>query len=511
MPPSAAQLPVMHSTATLRTIMLCLVLLLAGCSQSRAIQPDQAEVVVDESNNLHLSPPAGGDVFVSGASISALKQTITAQLSTIAALTGAVESMQEMQAEASTVVATQAALIASQASTLASQSSTINELTTMASDLLGPAYLCVAEPEPIPIPTFAASAMDYALVDGMHLLAIAEHYKPPNVHALNSTIYRWNPVSRQFVHFQSIPTVGARFVRFFEIASASYVIFVNYFDGSSYNVDSHILVYNSTSTSFVSFQLIPTHGGATASVASVAGATYLAIANHYANAVKPDSRSMSEVFVFNSSRNAFVSVQNISTYNTDVIEISTLLGYPALFIANQNTNSNNNALPSYIMSLNAVTKQFTHKHNFTTQGCVQLKPFTIGSVQYLAVVNFLYQNNYHLNLTVHSFDGSGFDVVQTIPTVGAVHAEIFVVHGRTYMFVSQLSDFTNYMLDSPLYQWIDGQQFVLAQTIPTRGAFFSRFFVIDNNGFLGVPMSANSTAMLPQDSLVFKWCGSRLL
>ena len=97
---------------------------------------------------------------------------------------------------------------------------------------------------------------------------------------INSKIYRWTGTSEsgRFSEFQSIATVGAMEWEFFEMAGTAYLAVANHFD-RRYNYYHESKIYKWDGTRFEEFQSIPTVGAKSIRAFEIAGVTYLAVAN----------------------------------------------------------------------------------------------------------------------------------------------------------------------------------------------------------------------------------------
>ena len=105
------------------------------------------------------------------------------------------------------------------------------------------------------IPTNGAHDWQFFTIGSDHYLAVANYYNG-STYNIDSKLYRWDGTS--FFEFQSIPTNGAVDWEFFTIGSVHYLALANHYNDSTYNIDSKL--YRWDGTSFVDFQSIPTNG-----------------------------------------------------------------------------------------------------------------------------------------------------------------------------------------------------------------------------------------------------------
>ncbi|MGA1826603.1 MAG: hypothetical protein ACMUIP_18270 [bacterium] len=82
-----------------------------------------------------------------------------------------------------------------------------------------------------------------------------------------------------FYECQSIPTQGAVDWESFSIGTDTFLTVANYYNGSTYNLDSKIYKWNGSV--FEEFQSIPTHGAMDWESFSIGFDTFLAVVNHY--------------------------------------------------------------------------------------------------------------------------------------------------------------------------------------------------------------------------------------
>ncbi len=143
--------------------------------------------------------------------------------------------------------------------------------------------------------------------------------------------------------------------------------------GSFYTTNSLVLKYNRTSFALEPFHTIATNGGSHLKPFTINGTQYIMVANGVGGT--------SELFRYNSSRKAFVSIQvlPIASYAFDFMEIG---GKACLFASSTATNGNSN-----ILVWNPTTASFSVSQSFLTHSAAFSKFFTIGSDVFLAVAN----------------------------------------------------------------------------------------------------------------------------
>ena len=101
------------------------------------------------------------------------------------------------------------------------------------------------------IATSGAYDWEFFTIGSDHYLALANYYDG-STYNIDSKIYRWN--NTHWVEFQSIATSGAFDWEFFTIGAAHYLVVANFYNGSTRNIDSEIYRWNGTG--FFEFQSI---------------------------------------------------------------------------------------------------------------------------------------------------------------------------------------------------------------------------------------------------------------
>ena len=94
----------------------------------------------------------------------------------------------------------------------------------------------------------------------------------------------------------------------FNINGHTFLVFANYYSGSSYNIDSFI--YKWDGSRFVLFQSIPTRGAVAWYPFVISGQTYLGVANHYDSSQKYNTQSV----VYQASGARFIKYQEFPTH-----------------------------------------------------------------------------------------------------------------------------------------------------------------------------------------------------
>ncbi|MBT9548352.1 MAG: S8 family serine peptidase [Candidatus Sericytochromatia bacterium] len=156
--------------------------------------------------------------------------------------------------------------------------------------------------------------------------------------------------------------------------------------------------------------------------------------------------------------------------------------------------------------------QFMPFQALPSLGAYDVEPFQIGNDAYLALINNYdgASGNHLLDSQIHKWNGTQFELLQSLTTEGATDAEHFVINGEHYLAVTHFWN-RGPDLTSVIYKW-NGSQFVQYQSIPTTGGFRWKAFQIGNESFLALASyaayyggNANTT------SHIFKWNGAQFV
>jgi hypothetical protein len=280
--------------------------------------------------------------------------------------------------------------------------------------------------------------------------------------------------------FQSIPTVGARDWAFFSIGGESYLAVAEQYNGSSWSINSHILRFDASTSSFVPLQTIPTQGAIALEFFSINGAGYLAIANSQSS---PTNYSInSHILRFNTSSNTFVLFQSIPTHGATAWQFFSIGGESYLAVSNYYDGASL-AVNSFVFRFNG--SSFVHFQSIPTQGAIDLEFFSMGGESYLAVAS--HDQTSFVNSPILRFDGSSFVPYQLIPAQGATDLEYFTIHGQSYLAVACLRNGTSWSINSQILRFdSSSSEFAPFQSIPTQGAYDWEFFSIHNQSYLAV-------------------------
>ena len=221
--------------------------------------------------------------------------------------------------------------------------------------------------------------MEYFKTGDQHYLAVANHYDGTS-YRQNSVIYQWSLSQEQFVVFQSIETFGAHSFDFFEITNEQFLAISNYYDGSSYSINSSIYKWNSNK--FEKIQDIATEGAVNTETFVISNETFIAFANHGQFHLSPQNQDSVQSAVFKWSGQQFVKLQSFQTY-----------------------------------------------------GARDVKSFSDNGSTFLAFANYRHGVQRNINSPIYKWNGSHFVLFQSIPTRGAAALHPFMMCSQTFLGV----------------------------------------------------------------------------
>ena len=149
---------------------------------------------------------------------------------------------------------------------------------------------------------------------------------------VDSTVFKWS--GERFVKIQDLQTTGAVDVKPFNINDDTFLAFANHQSGEdTYNVDSSI--YKWDGSTFILFQLIPTHGAFSWHPFLICGETFLGVANWYDDRGRPNAKSV----VYQYAGQKFIKYQEISTQGATDMTSFEYKGHIYLVITSFEDNS----------------------------------------------------------------------------------------------------------------------------------------------------------------------------
>ena len=291
--------------------------------------------------------------------------------------------------------------------------------------------------------------------------------------------------SQKFHHFekkQDLPTKGGTRVEHFTIDGARFLAFANLkSDTEGYNTDSFIYKQNDSTGIFFLYQTLGTHGGTDMEYFKTGDQHYLAVANHYDGT---SYRQNSVIYQWSLSQEQFVVFQIIKTFGAHSFEFFEITNEQFLAISNNNDGSSR-SINSSIYKWNS--NKFEKIQDIATEGAVNTETFVISNETFIAFANHYTQQKPELvQSAVFKWSGQQFVKLQSLQTYAALDVKSFSVNGSTFLaFANHRSGSGQHNINSPIYKW-NGSQFVLFQSIPTRGAAALHPFMMCSQTFLGV-------------------------
>ena len=316
------------------------------------------------------------------------------------------------------------------------------------------------------IATNAGADFESFVIDGETYLAVANYYND-STRDVDSKIYKWNSATSNFDEFQIIPEVGTFDFEVFVIDGEAYLAVINVYDGSSWNIDSKIYKWDGSQFNDTE-KNIPTSGAHDAESFVIDGETYLAIP-HYNDGSTYSLNS--KIYKWNSGTDQFDELQDIPTIGPLDFESFVIDGETYLAVANYHDGSGY-SFDSKIYKWNG--SAFAEAQSIPTIGANHFESFTIDGEMYLAVANR------HGISRTYKWNGSTFVEEQSFGTNQARAFESFVANGETYLAVANGEGDR-----SRIYKW-NGSSFAEEQAIPTNNAHDVASFVIDGKTYLGV-------------------------
>ncbi len=225
------------------------------------------------------------------------------------------------------------------------------------------------------------------------------------------------------------------------------------------------------------------------------GQYYLAVAN----ARSATSYSVPSV-IYRWDGSPFVGLQSMYGYLTEDWEYFTIGSDHFLFQANAGEPLGSD---SRIYKWNGT--QFELFQTVTTKNINGADSFVIDGETYLACARVNYFG-FNVDSVVYKWNGSSFIEYQDIPTTGAYDFEHFSIAGDDYLLVLQVFDGSTGAIDSKIYKW-DGSLFQEYQRIATGGAHGADVMTMQGQTYLAIADSLTSVTGVA--SKLYKWDGAQ--
>jgi hypothetical protein len=367
-------------------------------------------------------------------------------------------TLQALLEQLSTLAAGQAALLAGQSSLAAALAASQSTLTSGLSALTDEVCRWGRVESFQWVATQGARDWEPFSIDGQSFLAVANFFNGTSF-SVNSQVLRFN--GTMFVPFQFIPTQGAYDIEYFSIANQHYLAIANYHIGITSSLNSQIMRFNGSI--FVPFQPIPTQGAFACRFFIIGSTSYLAVVDM----VK------AQILRFNGS--AFVLAQRIlsSDFVASSVDVFTVGNQTFLLAPDINSDLQ-------ILRFNGSSfvpfQSFQYVDLYSATGS---EFFTIGTQSFLAIADD--------ELQILQFNGSSFVPFQSI-LVGQIRGDpgYFSIGGRSYLAVGNSVNL--------LILQFNGRQFVSFLSIPAQAVSDVEFISIGAQGYLALAIPYNGTS-----------------
>ena len=154
-------------------------------------------------------------------------------------------------------------------------------------------------------------------------------------------------------------------------------------------------------------------------------------------------------------------------------------------------------------------EKFAFYQTLQTRGAYGLEYISISDKYFLAVA-YHWDGTYQLDSVVFQWNGQQFVVFQKLPTKGAAHFKFFTLNSEKYLTVANYHDGSTYSTKSVIYKW-NGVKFNKFQEIATEGAMGCTAFEINNVTYIAFANYYNSQQKRSVQSTVFKWSGGHFV
>jgi len=332
------------------------------------------------------------------------------------------------------------------------------------------------------IGTYGACDWEHFQIGTDHYIAVANYHRDSgNTYNVYSKVYKWNTGTSQFVDFQSIATWGGTSFKHFQIGTKHYLFAANrQSNDSTYNINSVVYEFNTSTTQFVAIQSIPTNGAYNSHFFTIGSNSYLAIGN--------SNSSSSNIYKWNTTTSQFENLQSIAIDSGKDFKSFTINS--EIYIAGND---------SKIYKWNNSTNQFDTSTPYQTldaSGYFDLDYFTIGTERYLIFANYYSSGSYNTLSKVYKWNSQTnlFEELQSLNSIGGVAVKYFSIGTEHYAFISNAYNGSSFNISSYIYKWNNStNKFDTTpyKTISTNGAVYSDFFTIDTNNYLAVTNHMN--------------------
>ena len=308
---------------------------------------------------------------------------------------------------------------------------------------------------------------------------------------------------RPFALYQNIPTSHASCWHSFTMAGQTYLAVANYDVGvdlkslsGSQQRPVYCKVYQWNSKEFQEIQAIPSNGATCLRSFTINQETYLAVAYPGGSHIK----------IYRWQGKEFVEAWVLPARSPRDIISFTIDGQLYLGV----TNHYNAAEKSYLtdsMIYRWSGASFEEFQAIPTAGAMRWNKFIIKGTPYLAIANNFDGSSHNINSAIYKWEANRFVLIQSIPSSAATSCESFAINGETYLAVANNYNNKTHNINSTIWKW-NGASFEQFQSIPTIGGVYWKSFVINGETYLAIANHYDSSrSSYNTNSRLYRWNG----
>ena len=278
----------------------------------------------------------------------------------------------------------------------------------------------------------------------------------------------------------------SRRIAHFMIADKHYLAVANFWDTSNNNLNSTIYQWNGHE--FVTFQNIETFKATSLTFFNISTKIFLAVTQNKGGFS----------YIYKWKDNLFQEFQRVETGSAWGTTVLTINNERVMVVANRGSPELGYSAHSSLMKWTG--KEFTKTQSFQTYGATNVKSFFIKNEAFHVFANRLNGASVNIDSFIYKWNGSGFVLVQSIPTKEAVAWQPFVMCGQMFLCVANLND------KSIVYRYSESG-FVRYRELPTSLAHGVTSYEYKGNKYLAVAnfMSINDDWDFNINSTLYKW------
>ncbi|CAE8602582.1 unnamed protein product [Polarella glacialis] len=254
---------------------------------------------------------------------------------------------------------------------------------------------------------------------------VAAHFYDSQSHHLNSTVYRWSPVSAGFEPHQALATVGAWGLTSFRLGDAWYLAVASYFDGGTRELNSTVFKWDASLDAFGRHQEMQITGATDVEFLPLGTgeAGVLAFAGHKGTGVAPGGEC--QLFLWDGRRfNLFQIVETSGAY--DVEGLSSQGGNEVSFIVVHDDGADIFAASLASLLSGEPSPGFTLTQSLGISHGRDAEHFELDGGRYLVLSVFRNESSYEVESLIYKWDAREglFLEMQRLPSEGAFDAEL---------------------------------------------------------------------------------------